>query len=107
MTIFRDLSTNVQIQRRVDMLALRSIEPLGIFPTVLGALQMFYIPTPIMIVSDQVRLGGAFSPVPVAPTPIDLNPAFVAVVPLLHAPNPLPIGVRDTPEAQHGPNWAQ
>jgi virulence-associated protein VapD len=88
------------------MLALRGLAPLGIFATAAKAVQMFHIPLPIMIVTDSIRLGGAYSPLLIGPTPLNLVPPGVPAVPLVQAPNPLPTGVADNAASRHGPHWA-
>jgi hypothetical protein len=87
------------------MLSLRTVEPLGIFPSVLKAIQMFHIPLPIMITSEPMMLGGEYSPLLLAPTPLNLVPPAVPTAPLLHAPNPLPRDVEANADSQFGPNW--
>ena len=89
-----------------DMMGLRAIAPLGLFPSVLKACQMFFIPIPIMIATDELRLGGMYSPVLFGPTPAGLVPPHVPFAPMVVAPNPLPVNVRNTPAAHIGNNWA-
>jgi hypothetical protein len=85
---------------------LRAITPLGLFPSVLKACAMFFIPVPLMIATDDLRLGGVYSQVLFGPTPIGLVPLHVPFAPMAVAPNPLPVNVRDTPAARVGNNWA-
>jgi hypothetical protein len=90
-----------------DMYSLRALPPLGIFPSVVNAVQSFHIPILAMIATNNIRLGGQFSPLLLAPTPIGLVPQNVLHMPLEAPPHPLPPGVRATAEAAYGPNWAQ
>lgn len=87
------------------MLDLRSIRPRGVIPSVVKSMQMFYIGTNIMTVTNLIRLGGAASQLAFGPTPIGLVPPNVPHAPLMAPPNPLPVGVRNTMAAQLGGNW--
>lgn len=53
-------------------MALREIRPRGVLATSLREMQMFRIPLEIMIVTDQVRLGGVYSPRLIGVTPRNL-----------------------------------
>jgi hypothetical protein len=86
--------------------SLRTIEPPGVFASVLKALQMFYLPHPIMMLTNDLALGGQYSPGPIGPTPRNLIPDHVAAHPLDAAPDPLPRNVRRTQAALFGHNWA-
>lgn len=92
----------------VSMYNLCNVEPLGIFPSVVTAVQMYHVVFPVMIATDAIRLGGNHTPAALAPTPRGLFPDNMqpALIPLLHPPNPLPRNVSYSPAAQHGPNWA-
>ena len=86
---------------------LRAIPPLGILPSVLKAIQMFYITLPdIMIATDEMVLGGAYSPFLIGPTPANLVPGGVPAVQMNAAPNPLPLDVKYTASAYNSHNWA-
>jgi hypothetical protein len=78
----------------------------GVFASVLKALQMFYLPHPIMMLTNDLVLGGQYSPGPIGPTPRNLIPDHVAANPLDAAPDPLPRNVRRTQAALFGHNWA-
>ena len=67
------------------------------------AIQMFYIPFPeLMIVTDNMWLGGDFSPNLIEPTPINLVPDQVPFALMLHPPVPLPVNVANNHNAQIG-----
>jgi hypothetical protein len=89
----------------VDMMAMRAIAPLGFFPSVLKAIEMVHVPHPIMITTDQMILGGAYSPQLLGPTPANLVPVNIAAIHMDAAPNPLPLNVRGSPNANQGHNW--
>jgi hypothetical protein len=89
-----------------SMMDLRGIQPLGIFPSVVKAIQMYHIYVPVMIVKENIQLGGAFSPTLFGPTPIGLVPANVDAVAMVQPPDPFPAYVRVDVNSQHGPNWA-
>jgi len=89
----------------LDMMAMRAIAPIGLLPSVLKAIQMFHIAQPIMVSTNQMILGGAYSPQLLGPTPTNLVPANVAAVHMNAAPNPLPLNVRNSPNANQGNNW--
>jgi hypothetical protein len=89
----------------VAMLSLRAVEPLGVFSSVVKAVQMFHIPLPIMIASEPIKLGGMYCPQLVSPTPLNLVPPGVPTAPLPHAPNPLPRDVAHNADSQLGANW--
>lgn len=89
------------------MLELRTILPLGVVPSCLKAIEMFFISNPdIMITTEDMQLGGVFSPHLIGPTPINLVPGGVPFIPLLQPPVPLPVNVANNPAAQLGANWA-
>jgi hypothetical protein len=90
-----------------DMMDLRAIPPLGIFPSVIKAIQMFFINIPAMIAMVGIHLGGAYSPLLFGPTPINLIPPNVPFVQMAIAPNPLPVNIVPNAAANHGPNWGQ
>jgi hypothetical protein len=90
------------------MLGLREIRPHGIFATVVRRLQMLRVPTPnLLIVTNDVRLGGVYSPTLLGPTPAVL--AHGMGVPHAQWPNGagdrLPFGVRYTPGSTDRNNW--
>jgi hypothetical protein len=88
-----------------DMMELRAIAPLSLFPSVLKACQMFSILDPVMV-ATKLRLGGMYSPLLFGPMPTGLIPPNVPFAPMAVAPNPLPVNVRNTPAAHIGHNWA-
>jgi len=85
------------------------VEPLGLFSSVVGAIQMYYIPwyIPEMIATDDIQLGGRNAPILLAPTPRNLVPVNVPGLPMNMAPFPLPMYVADTPQANDPQNWLQ
>lgn len=90
------------------MMQLRAIRPLGIFPTVVRRLQMFRVPTPnLLIVTNDVQLGGMYSPTLLGPTPIFL--AHGHGLPHHQWPagggDRLPFGVRNIPGSTNPNNW--
>lgn len=90
------------------MLGLREIRPRGIFATVVRCLQMFRVPTPnILIVTNDVCLGGVYSPTLLGPTPAAL--AHGMGMPHVQWPNGpgdrLPFGVRNAPGSNNPNNW--
>jgi hypothetical protein len=89
-----------------SMMNLRRLQPLGIFPSVIKAIQMYHINVPTMIVTENIQLGGAYSPTLFGPTPIGLVPANVDAVEMVQPPDPFPIYVRVDVNSRHGPNWA-
>ena len=89
----------------LDVTDLRSILPLGVFSSVLKSIQLFYIPHPAMILTNNMILGGALSPLLIGPTPAGLVPPWVPAQPMIAAPNPLPRYVRNTANANQGINW--
>jgi virulence-associated protein VapD len=93
---------SVAVNVWAEMLELRTIKPIGIIQSSLKALQMFVIPFPaLMIVLEDMGLGGLYSPNVIGPTPINLVPSGVPFIPMLL---PLPMNVVDN--AHLGANWA-
>jgi hypothetical protein len=88
------------------MLNLQGLQPLSVFPMVVAFLQMFYMPFPVMNVSAEICIGGAFYLALVASTPMNLIPDFIPAIPLLHVPHPFPRYVQHNANSEHGPNWA-
>ncbi|KII91177.1 hypothetical protein PLICRDRAFT_27942 [Plicaturopsis crispa FD-325 SS-3] len=91
-----------------EMLALRETEPRGIFASVLRRLQLFQIRADFCIVTDDVRLGGQFSPIPIGPTPAGLVPPGMGTpVPAAQWPpfGHLPSGVIPGNDAMDPLNW--
>jgi hypothetical protein len=86
------------------MLNLRRIPPVGIVPSSLKAIQMFFIPIQVMIASEGMQLGGQYSPVLIGPTPVNLVPDGVPFVIMQDPPDPLPVNV--VHNAHIGANWA-
>ena len=85
-------------------MALREIRPRGVLATSLREMQMFRIPLEIMIVTDQVRLGGVYSPRLIGVTPRNLALAGQPGNQMTHGwpatPAQLPAGTRHN--GQHG-----
>jgi virulence-associated protein VapD len=91
----------------IRMLGLRTILPLGVIPSCLKGIEMFFISHPdVMVTTENMQLGGLFSPNLIGPTPINLVPNGVPSAALLQPPIPLPVNVRNDPAAQLGANWA-
>lgn len=87
------------------MIGLRLIDPIGVIPTCVTAMQMFSILHPVMDVTQDVQLGGIWYPVPLHPVPIGLVPPGVAHHPLHVVPNPLPRHVRQSVAANVASHW--
>ena len=92
-----------------SMMGLRSIRPHGVFATVVRRLQMFRVPRRhVLVVTNQVRLGGIFSPNLLGPTPADLA-VGIGHIPPANWPNNqgdrLPPGVRQGPTSWNADNW--
>lgn len=90
----------------VALFSLQLTQPVGVWATALEGVQMFHIPFATMITTAVMQLGGQNAPTALAPTPRGLFPANVPHIQMLHAPNPLPNFVRNTPAARNGANWA-
>ncbi|KAH9948710.1 hypothetical protein B0H21DRAFT_732760 [Amylocystis lapponica] len=87
---------------------MRGIRPPGIMPTITDKLHMYFVSTPaFMRMADDFQLSGAYSPDLIGPTPVNLIPQGVHRVIMAAPPNPLPIHVRSTPEANTGHHWAR
>ena len=96
------------------MMALREIHPRGILATSVRALQMFRIPLEVMIVTDDVQLGGVYSPNLTGVTPRNLT--IAAAQPGHQMPHgwpatraQLPKGTRYTgnfASSMNGSNWS-
>jgi hypothetical protein len=89
-----------------DTMDMRSIPPLGIIPTVIKEILIYYVSDPTLVVTNGLQLGGAYSPALFGPTPVGLIPAIVPSAPMLVAPNPLPLNVCSTVASNYGPHWA-
>ena len=90
-------------------MGLRSIRPHGVFATVVRRPQMFRVPRRhVLVVTNQVRLGGIFSPNLLGPTPADLA-VGIGHIPPANWPNNrggrLPPGVRQGPTSWNADNW--
>ena len=92
-----------------DMMALRTIRPLGIFATVVRRLEMFHVPHPLVLVTtNSIRLGGIYSPTLVSPTPTGLAQGMGGAPPAPWPNGPgdsLPPGVRNLPGSLIADNW--
>jgi hypothetical protein len=97
------------MQAWTNMLDLRQIRPRGVLATVVRRLEMFHVPEPqLLIVTDDVRLGGIFSPIIVGPTPAGLSQGIGGAPPALWPNGPgdeLPSGVRDIDGSWDPNNW--
>jgi len=60
----------------------RLLTPRGIFSSVVRRLEMFHIHHATVIITDEVQLGGQFSPGLLGPTPTGLIPNHVATQPI-------------------------
>lgn len=89
-----------------DMLDLRSIAPAGVIPSILNKLQMFHIDVAAMVVTDDMRLGGQYSPYAFGPMPAGLFPQNLNHVQLGAPPNPWPVGVAHSAMSHNPSNWA-
>jgi len=92
-----------------EMLQLRAIHPRGILATVLRCLEMFHIPDQnIFVVTNDIRLGGMFSPTLIGPTLAGLAQGM-GMAPLLPWPNgpgdSLPFRVWALPRSLNPNNW--
>lgn len=98
---------------------LRQIDPPGIIPTVLRGLRMAYMPLAFMDVTDEVQLGGLYSPALLGMTPanlaINVHTGAIMGAPLpFGVPNPMPNNLlphnsdntRPSPNANNPGNWA-
>ena len=91
------------------MLGMRGLRPRGIIATVVRRLELFVVPWPqVMIVTNDMRLGGAFSPNLIGPTPAGLAQGMGAIPPA-GWPNgvgdELPFGTRNIIGSLNSNNW--
>ncbi|KAF5351074.1 hypothetical protein D9756_008155 [Leucocoprinus leucothites] len=91
------------------MYALRLIEPRGVFPTVVTAIQMYHMDLPDMfIATDSIRLRAVADPHAISPIPRNLFPPNRVPVPLAQPDlplHPLPKGTRDNASSRNKQNW--
>ncbi|PPR05275.1 hypothetical protein CVT26_011440 [Gymnopilus dilepis] len=97
-----------------DMVTLRRIKPRGVLASTVRAMQMFRIPRDVFIVTQEIALGGAFSPGLIGPTPRML--AQNAALPTRHMPPGWPANPGELPQgtrcqghfmvtSSNGANW--
>lgn len=97
------------LQAWTTMMNFREIRPQGVFATVVRRLQMYRVPRRhVLMVTNQVRLGGILSPVLVGPTPAALAQGMghIPQAPWPNGPgDQLPFGVRRVPTSLDPNNW--
>jgi hypothetical protein len=86
-----------------DMMDLQSLEPLGVFPSVVRAVQLFHIWHVVAIGTGDISISGQYSPLLIGPTPAGLILPMVPGV-ALQAP-PHPRYVSQMPNTLQGQNW--
>lgn len=89
------------------MLGMRALRPKGVLATTIRPLEMFAVPVHL-IVTNNISLGGAFSPDLVGPTPAGLAHDLGEVPPehWPHGPgDSLPFGVRGNLNSMIPNNW--